>query len=226
MTDFLSTGTLPDEYEQLAEGLDAYLDTLAPHWRRVVAGYTLIDIAHKVVGVGSVGLRAYVALLEGSSPDDVLFLQLKQARRSVLARYVHGGRALLGGDPQPDQRAPVLHDDGDLPQVQLGQPGRHPLDVAQVGVVLGPGRLVGAAEPDEVGGQHPMPRGGQRRNHGAVQVTPRRLAVQQHHRLAVPGALIEVVHTQRTGVARADIQVVRFEGIALEVGEAGVRGAK
>lgn len=81
------------EFDQLAEGLDAYLDTLAPHWRRVVAGYTLVDIAHKVVGVGSVGLRAYVALLEGSSPDDVLFLQLKQARRSVLARYVHGDNA-------------------------------------------------------------------------------------------------------------------------------------
>jgi len=82
-----------EEYEQLAEGLDAYLDTLAPHWRRVVAGYHLVDIAHKVVGVGSVGLRAYVALLEGSSPDDVLFLQLKQARRSVLAPYVHGDTA-------------------------------------------------------------------------------------------------------------------------------------
>ena len=67
--------------------------TLAPHWRRVLGGYTLVDIAHKVVGVGSVGLRAYVALLEGSSPDDVLFLQLKQARRSVLAPYVHGDSA-------------------------------------------------------------------------------------------------------------------------------------
>ena len=52
-----------------------------------------MDIAHKVVGVGSVGLRAYVALLEGSSPDDVVFLQLKQARRSVLAPYVHGDSA-------------------------------------------------------------------------------------------------------------------------------------
>ena len=83
-----------EEYEQLAEGLDAYLNTLAPHWRRVVAGYHLVDLAHKVVGVGSVGLRAYVALLEGSSPDDVLFLQLKQARRSVLAKYVHGDNAL------------------------------------------------------------------------------------------------------------------------------------
>jgi len=82
-----------DEYDAIAEGLDAYLQTLAPHWHRVVAGYTLLDIAHKVVGVGSVGLRAYVALLEGSSPDDVLFLQLKEARRSVLARFVHGDDA-------------------------------------------------------------------------------------------------------------------------------------
>jgi len=59
----------------------------------VLGGYTLLDVAHKVVGVGSVGLRAYVALLEGSSPDDVVFLQLKQARRSVLAKYVHGDNA-------------------------------------------------------------------------------------------------------------------------------------
>jgi uncharacterized protein (DUF2252 family) len=81
------------EAEAIAEGLDAYLLTLAPHWRRAVGGYTLVDIAHKVVGVGSVGLRAYVALLEGSSPSDVLFLQLKQARRSVLAPYVHGNSA-------------------------------------------------------------------------------------------------------------------------------------
>jgi uncharacterized protein (DUF2252 family) len=77
----------------IAAALDDYLATLAPHWRRVLGGYTLVDIAHKVVGVGSVGLRAYVALLEGSSPDDVLFLQLKQARRSVLAQYVHGDSA-------------------------------------------------------------------------------------------------------------------------------------
>jgi uncharacterized protein (DUF2252 family) len=47
------------EADQLARGLDEYLATLAPHWRRALGGYTLIDIAHKVVGVGSVGLRAY-----------------------------------------------------------------------------------------------------------------------------------------------------------------------
>ncbi len=81
------------EAQRIAVGLDGYLTTLAPHWSRALGGYTLIDIAHKVVGVGSVGLRAYVALLEGSSADDVVFLQLKQARRSVLARFVHGDSA-------------------------------------------------------------------------------------------------------------------------------------
>ncbi len=79
--------------EALAQGLDAYLPTLTPQWRRIVGGYTLVDVAHKVVGVGSVGLRAWVALLVGSREDDVLFLQLKQAQRSVLAPFVHGERA-------------------------------------------------------------------------------------------------------------------------------------
>jgi uncharacterized protein (DUF2252 family) len=81
------------ERESLAEALDGYLNTLPPHWARILAGYRIVDIAHKVVGVGSVGLRAYVALCEGSSSDDVVFLQLKQARRSVVARHQHGDRA-------------------------------------------------------------------------------------------------------------------------------------
>jgi uncharacterized protein (DUF2252 family) len=85
---------VPDgEAELIGEALDEYLLTLSPHWRRVLGGYTIVDVAHKVVGVGSVGLRAYVVLMEGSSADDVVFLQLKQARRSVLARYVHGESA-------------------------------------------------------------------------------------------------------------------------------------
>ena len=90
------------EADQLARGLDDYLASLAPLWLRALGGYTLIDIAHKVVGVGSVGLRAYVALLEGSSPDDVVFLQLKQARRSVLARHVHGDSAWHAHQGQRD----------------------------------------------------------------------------------------------------------------------------
>ena len=84
----------------LLDALDEYLTTLTPQWRRVLAGYTVVDVAHKVVGVGSVGLRAYVALCEGSSPDDVVFLQLKQARRSVVAPFVHGENALHGHQGQ------------------------------------------------------------------------------------------------------------------------------
>jgi uncharacterized protein (DUF2252 family) len=77
-------------FQRIGAAIDAYLGTLAPHWRHVVGGYALVDVAHKVVGVSSVGLRSYVALLEGSSPGDVIFLQLKEARRSIVARYVHG----------------------------------------------------------------------------------------------------------------------------------------
>jgi uncharacterized protein (DUF2252 family) len=81
------------EADEIAIALDAYLETVPPHWARVLGGYTLLDIALKVVGVGSVGLRAYFALCEGSSSDDVVFLQIKQARRSVVARHVHGDEA-------------------------------------------------------------------------------------------------------------------------------------
>jgi uncharacterized protein (DUF2252 family) len=89
----LITRPTDGERDALEAGLDGYLNTLPPHWARILAGYRIVDIAHKVVGVGSVGLRAYVALCEGSSSDDVVFLQLKQARRSVVARHQHGDRA-------------------------------------------------------------------------------------------------------------------------------------
>jgi uncharacterized protein (DUF2252 family) len=83
----------PEQYERIAVALDDYLQTLRTQWAVILGGYRLVDVAHKVVGVGSVGLRAYIALCEGSGPDDVLFLQLKQARRSVVAQYVHGDSA-------------------------------------------------------------------------------------------------------------------------------------
>src|SRR5687768_4009238 len=83
----------PEQYERIAAALDDYLRNLPPQWAKILGGYRLVDVAHKVVGVGSVGLRAYIALCEGSGPDDVIFLQLKQARRSVVAQYVHGDSA-------------------------------------------------------------------------------------------------------------------------------------
>jgi uncharacterized protein (DUF2252 family) len=82
-----------EEKERLIDGLETYLSTLPPHWRRVLSSYVVVDVAHKVVGVGSVGLRAFVVLLQGNSARDSLFLQLKQARRSCVATFVHGGTA-------------------------------------------------------------------------------------------------------------------------------------
>lgn len=82
---------LPAELkEQIAEALDSYLGTLQTQWSRVVGSYYLEDVALKVVGVGSVGMRAYVALLAGTDHSDVVFLQLKEATRSVLGPFVHG----------------------------------------------------------------------------------------------------------------------------------------
>jgi uncharacterized protein (DUF2252 family) len=82
------------ETERLIDGLELYLETLPPHWHRVLSAYVVVDLAHRVVGVGSVGLRAFVVLLQGNGPHDMVFLQMKEARRSCLARFVHGDRAL------------------------------------------------------------------------------------------------------------------------------------
>jgi len=82
-----------EEKKRLIDGLEAYLQTLPPHWHRVLSWYAVVDVAHKVVGVGSVGLRAFVVLLQGNGAHDMLFLQLKQARRSCVASFVHGETA-------------------------------------------------------------------------------------------------------------------------------------
>lgn len=89
----LLTKVSDSRFEQITQALDDYLGTLPLQWQRVIGGYRLVDCAHKVVGVGSVGLRAFLVLLEGSAPDDLLFLQLKQAGRSVLAPFMHGSQA-------------------------------------------------------------------------------------------------------------------------------------
>jgi len=68
--------------------LAGYRETLSPDRRRLLDNFELTDIAHKVVGVGSVGTRAWILLLQGGSPGETLLLQAKQAQRSVLADHV------------------------------------------------------------------------------------------------------------------------------------------
>jgi uncharacterized protein (DUF2252 family) len=64
--------------------MEDYAQTLGPAVRHMLQQYTLSDVARKVVGVGSVGRRAWVFLLEGAGGMDPLVLQSKEARASVL----------------------------------------------------------------------------------------------------------------------------------------------
>jgi uncharacterized protein (DUF2252 family) len=83
--------------------LESYKRTLQEDRRHLLDRYRFVDAARKVVGVGSVGTRAYVVLLEGRDQDDPLFLQVKEAGASVLQSYVesdtyehHGHRVVAG----------------------------------------------------------------------------------------------------------------------------------
>ena len=83
--------------------LARYRDTLDDSARALVERYRYVDAAHKVVGVGSVGTRAWIALLLGRDETDPLFLQLKEAGPSVLEPFAgpsefdnHGRRVVVG----------------------------------------------------------------------------------------------------------------------------------
>jgi len=71
----------------LRELFDQYRQTLLDDRRELLRRYHIVDFAHKVVGVGSVGLRAFVVLLQGRDPEDLLVLQVKEAVASVLEPY-------------------------------------------------------------------------------------------------------------------------------------------
>ncbi|MCJ7831834.1 MAG: DUF2252 domain-containing protein, partial [Actinobacteria bacterium] len=78
-----------DESKMLQEIFTRYRSTLSADRSHLLARYRIVDIARKVVGVGSVGTRCWVLLLEGRSPEDLLVLQAKEAGPSVLEPYLH-----------------------------------------------------------------------------------------------------------------------------------------
>jgi uncharacterized protein (DUF2252 family) len=78
--------------------LSSYRDSLPVERRALIDGYRLIDVAFKVVGVGSVGTRAWIALLLGRDRRDPLFLQIKEAQRSVLEPYTAPSEFDLQGE--------------------------------------------------------------------------------------------------------------------------------
>lgn len=84
------------------EALDAYLATVSPDINELLKDYGVLDVAHKVVGIGSVGTRDYVVLLQGNHRGDHLFLQVKEALPSVvrdpaLASRPHHGEHVVDG---------------------------------------------------------------------------------------------------------------------------------
>ena len=100
----LAPGHKRDEmFEALHELLRAYRDTLEFDRRTLLEQFRLTDFARKVVGVGSVGTRAWIALLIGRDGQDPLFLQMKEAEASVLEDTLgpsefsnHGERVVTG----------------------------------------------------------------------------------------------------------------------------------
>ena len=93
-----------DELDDIAgELLAGYRDTLQHDRRSLFDRFTLADAVRQVVGVGSVGMRVYLVLLEGRTGADPLFLQLKQAGQAVYEAHLqpsacasHGARVIAG----------------------------------------------------------------------------------------------------------------------------------
>lgn len=74
--------------DRVRERVESYRASLPSHVQTLLAQFSIVDIAFKVVGVGSVGTRTWVVLMIGKNLDDPLFLQVKEAQRSVLADHV------------------------------------------------------------------------------------------------------------------------------------------
>jgi uncharacterized protein (DUF2252 family) len=92
-----------------ANGLEAHLNGIMANYRRtlewdrrfLIGKYQVADMARKVVGIGSVGLRSWVILLTGRDQEDQLFLQVKEAVPSVLSGFI-------GASPYPSQGERVV----------------------------------------------------------------------------------------------------------------------
>ncbi|NKQ56693.1 DUF2252 domain-containing protein [Amycolatopsis sp. K13G38] len=94
-------------------GLVSYMDTLRESRRELICRYRVADIAFRVVGTGSTGLRSYVALLHGNTDED-LVLQVKEARPSALAPYLparparHEGERIVHGARRVQAETDIL----------------------------------------------------------------------------------------------------------------------
>jgi uncharacterized protein (DUF2252 family) len=97
--DLLPADVTRSEFEEQIKGLLAsYRRTLQQDRRLLLEQFEFTDMAHKVVGVGSVGTRCWIVLMLGRDQNDPLFLQVKEAQPSVLARFVGASRQANQGE--------------------------------------------------------------------------------------------------------------------------------
>jgi uncharacterized protein (DUF2252 family) len=101
--ELVSEDQAQQQEERIIELLGRYRESLKGDRRHLFDSFRFVDLARKVVGVGSVGTRAWVALMMGRDGQDPLFLQAKEAEASVLEPYVgasefgnHGERVVEG----------------------------------------------------------------------------------------------------------------------------------
>jgi uncharacterized protein (DUF2252 family) len=93
-----------DLARQVLDSLASYAETLLPERRHFLAQFTPLDVAFKIVGTGSVGLRDYCVYMQGNGAKDPLFLQVKEEARSAYTPYLgelsspsHQGRRVVEG---------------------------------------------------------------------------------------------------------------------------------
>jgi uncharacterized protein (DUF2252 family) len=103
LRDLLPDQAREDLEQVLRQLISEYRDSLTPERRFLLEQFRIVDIARKVVGVGSVGVRAWIVLLVGRDDRDPLFLQAKEAQPSVLegfacrSPYAHEGMRVVTG---------------------------------------------------------------------------------------------------------------------------------
>ncbi len=112
--------------EQVETSVASYRDTLADNRQLLFDRFELVDIAMKVVGVGSVGTRCMIVLFQGRDQGDPLFLQAKEATTSVLedhlpkSQYSESGQRVVAG-----QRLMQASSDIFLRWDTVAEPGQH-----------------------------------------------------------------------------------------------------
>jgi len=114
LENLLDSAAAEATHREISRAYGEYRDSLSSDRRQLLDQYRPVDVAHKVVGVGSVGAQAWVMLLMGRDHTDPLFLQMKQAQLSVLEQhlspsaYANAGQRVVAGQRAMQASSDIL----------------------------------------------------------------------------------------------------------------------